>query len=207
MPKPPPFDAHYDEHNEYKKWKKDELKARSYMMASMSDELQRKCEEMKSANEIYLALQELYREISRIRQYELNSNLFGMKLKEGVSPEEHVMKMINILRQLHAMKIEMPDTLKERKGKRQKIVSMVSSSKTKKKKSMKSQKKLGTKPRGKGFKKKDLQNSSALAKDLVMLRMSNGANVAAKAMGTCIGEVDHGNDPKTYEEAILDIDS
>ncbi|XP_031278226.1 uncharacterized protein LOC116136694 [Pistacia vera] len=150
---------------------------------------------MKSANEIYLALQELCCENSRIRQYELSSTLFGMKLKEGVLLEEHVMKMINIMGQLHAMKIEMPDTLKvdlvlqslpssftpfinnyhlnrferklldllneiqqfydqERKGKRQEVVSMASSSKTKKKKPMKSQKKLETKPRGKGFKKK-----------------------------------------------------
>ncbi|XP_031260529.1 uncharacterized protein LOC116118690 [Pistacia vera] len=189
MPEPPPFDAPSDEHNEYKKWKEDELKALSCMIASMSDELQRKCEEMKSANEIYHVLQELYCENSRIRQYELSSTLFGMKLKEGVSQEEHVMKIINILGQLHAMKIEMPDTLKvdlvlqslpssftpfinnyhlnrierklpdllneiqqfydyERKGKRQEVVNMVSSSKTKKKKPMKFQKKLGTKPRG-----------------------------------------------------------
>ncbi|XP_031282944.1 uncharacterized protein LOC116141606 [Pistacia vera] len=195
LPEPPPSDAPSDEHSKYKKWKEDELKACSYMMASMSDELQRKCEKMKSANEIYLALQGLYRENSRIRQYELSSTLFRMKLKEGMSLEEHVMKMINILGQLHAMRIEMPDTLKvdlvlqslppsftpfinnyhlnriemklldllnemqqfydqKRKGKRQEVVSMTSSSKTKKKKPMKSQKNLGTKPKGKGFKKK-----------------------------------------------------
>ncbi|XP_031249011.1 uncharacterized protein LOC116106842 [Pistacia vera] len=120
LPEPPSSDAPFDEHNEYKKWKEDELRACSYMMASMSDELQRKCEKMESANEIHLTLQELYRENSRIRQYELSSTLFGMKLKEGVSPEEH-----------------------------------------------------------------DLQNSSALGKDQVMLRMTNGANVVAEAMGTC----------------------
>ncbi|XP_031264174.1 uncharacterized protein LOC116122475 [Pistacia vera] len=112
MLEPPPSNAPSDEHNEYKKWNEDELKACSYMMVLISDKLQRKSEEMKGANEIYLALQELYCENSRIRIYELSSTLFGMKLEEGVSREEHVMEMINILGQLHAIKIEMPDTLK-----------------------------------------------------------------------------------------------
>ncbi|XP_031283942.1 uncharacterized protein LOC116142663 [Pistacia vera] len=59
-----------------------------------------------------LTLQELYSENPRVKEYKLCATLFGIRLREGLSPDDHVIKMINILGRLDAFGIVMSDSLK-----------------------------------------------------------------------------------------------
>ncbi|XP_031253397.1 uncharacterized protein LOC116111341 [Pistacia vera] len=77
----------------------------------MNAELQVEHEKIESANEIMIHLQELYGENSVVKQYELCLILFTMRLKEGVAPDDHVMKMSNIIGQLRTLEIVMPHSL------------------------------------------------------------------------------------------------
>ncbi|XP_031252584.1 uncharacterized protein LOC116110520 [Pistacia vera] len=78
----------------------------------MNAELQVEHEKMESVNEIIIHLQELYGENLVVKQYELCSTQFIMRLREGVAPDDHVMKMSNIIGQLHTLEIVMPHYLK-----------------------------------------------------------------------------------------------
>ena len=53
------------------KWTDDDMKVKCYMLASMSNELQRQHEHMESAADILLHLKELYDEESRTARYEV----------------------------------------------------------------------------------------------------------------------------------------
>ncbi|XP_052193798.1 uncharacterized protein LOC127802142 [Diospyros lotus] len=53
----------------WQKWKDDDIHARYYMIASMSNELQKQHENMEHAAEIHLHLQELYGEQTRYVRY------------------------------------------------------------------------------------------------------------------------------------------
>ncbi|XP_031278331.1 uncharacterized protein LOC116136803 [Pistacia vera] len=66
---------------------------------------------MESASEIMIHLQELYGENSVVKQYELCSTLFTMRLREELAPDDHVMKISNIIGQLHTLEIVMPYSL------------------------------------------------------------------------------------------------
>ncbi|PPZ28035.1 hypothetical protein C5P36_26375, partial [Escherichia coli] len=59
------------------------MRAKCYMLASMSNELQKQHENMQSASEILLHLQELYGEHSRNARYEISKQLFRMRMFEG----------------------------------------------------------------------------------------------------------------------------
>ncbi|ESR45811.1 hypothetical protein CICLE_v10003960mg, partial [Citrus x clementina] len=80
----------------YQKWQDDDLSAKSYILASMSNELQRQHENMPNASSMILHLQELYGEQSRTVRYEISKKLFRMRMTEG-SVNEHVLKMIDYI--------------------------------------------------------------------------------------------------------------
>ncbi|XP_031249689.1 uncharacterized protein LOC116107560 [Pistacia vera] len=77
----------------------------------MNVELQAEHEKMEIANEIMIHLQELYGENSVVKQYELCSILFTIRHREGLAPDDHVMKMSNIIGQLHTLEIVKPHNL------------------------------------------------------------------------------------------------
>ncbi|XP_031270533.1 uncharacterized protein LOC116128916 [Pistacia vera] len=81
------------------------------MLASMKAELQCWHEKMQSANGILLALQELYGENSMVKEYESCLTLFTMRLTKRVSPNNHVIKIINIIGQLRTLEIVILDSL------------------------------------------------------------------------------------------------
>ncbi|XP_042444016.1 uncharacterized protein LOC122029132 [Zingiber officinale] len=59
-PKEAPVNATPDEMEKLEKWSDHNLQARCYMLASMSNELQRRFEETVEAKDIHIRLQELY---------------------------------------------------------------------------------------------------------------------------------------------------
>ncbi|KAL8093468.1 hypothetical protein AgCh_035373 [Apium graveolens] len=100
-PKPtePANDAHNDEHVVYRKWIDDANVAQCIMLASMNIELQKQHEHM-DAHTILMHLQELYDVAGRTTRYEILKELFGCRMSEGSSVNDHVLKMINLIEHL-----------------------------------------------------------------------------------------------------------
>ncbi|KAL6565405.1 hypothetical protein OROGR_002356 [Orobanche gracilis] len=103
--------ASQDEIEHHEKWVKDDVKVRAYMMASMSNDLQRAHEKMTSARQILSHLTELYGEHSRTARYEISKELFGTKMKESEKVGEHVLKMISMIERLEALDFRMHESL------------------------------------------------------------------------------------------------
>ncbi|XP_073033742.1 uncharacterized protein [Primulina eburnea] len=80
-------------------WDND-LQAKSYMLASMSNELQRRFEEAVNAADIYGHLQELYGELARPLRHDTVKELITSCLLEGTSVHAHGVRMIDLIEKL-----------------------------------------------------------------------------------------------------------
>ncbi|KAL6509592.1 hypothetical protein OROGR_022902 [Orobanche gracilis] len=100
-----------EEINNHKKWVKDDVKVRAYMMASMYNELQSAHEKMTSARQILSHLTELYGEHSRTARYEISKDLFGARMKVGEKVGDHVLKMISMIERLEALDFKKHESL------------------------------------------------------------------------------------------------
>ncbi|XP_039134207.1 uncharacterized protein LOC120271590 [Dioscorea cayenensis subsp. rotundata] len=107
IPTEPPPEASKEEQDVYLKWLEDDLRVRSYMLASMSSDLQSSHEKMSDARSVLLHLQELYGEHSRTARYEISRELFRAKMSEGGEVGEHVLKMISMIERLEALDFSM----------------------------------------------------------------------------------------------------
>ncbi|GAV60377.1 UBN2_3 domain-containing protein [Cephalotus follicularis] len=105
LPALPAKDASTKDHAIYRKWVADEKKVRSYLMASMSNALQVQHNGMRDSRAILQHLRELYGENSRNAQFQLTAELYGTKMAEGSSVNDHVLKMINAIERLEALGI------------------------------------------------------------------------------------------------------
>ncbi len=83
IPGPLPPGATPEELETLDKWKEHDMRARCYMLTSMTNELQKQHENMQSANEILFHLQELYGEHNGNTRYEISRQLFRMRMSEG----------------------------------------------------------------------------------------------------------------------------
>jgi hypothetical protein len=92
-----PEGASDEEKATWEKWTLDDVQAKCYMLASMSNELQKQHENMNKARDILLHLQELYGEQSRTARYEISKQLFRAKMSEGADVGAHVHKMIRLI--------------------------------------------------------------------------------------------------------------
>ena len=101
-PLEPALDAPEEEMIAYEKWKEDSTIAHCYMLASMSNELQRQHENM-DARSVLLHLKELFGEQSRTERYEISKSLFKAHMAEGSSVQTHVLKMIEWIERLDAL--------------------------------------------------------------------------------------------------------
>ncbi|KAJ9162921.1 hypothetical protein P3X46_022657 [Hevea brasiliensis] len=97
IPGPLPLGTTPEELETLEKWKEHDMRARCYMLASMTNELQKQHENMQNANEILLHLQELYGEHSRNARYEISRQLFRMRISEVLNVGDHVHKMIQLI--------------------------------------------------------------------------------------------------------------
>ncbi|XP_044486298.1 uncharacterized protein LOC123211556 [Mangifera indica] len=105
-------DAPETEQRAYAEWVDADLRVRSYMLASMNSELQTRFENVKSAYEIITTLRQLYSENARVKEYNLMTSLFNMRLREGISPDDHVIKMINKAGELQVMGTDLPHNVR-----------------------------------------------------------------------------------------------
>ena len=108
-PQPAPLveEATEQEIDAYNKWHADDMQARCYMLASMTNELQKQHENMKTASEVLLHLKELYGEQSRSARYEISKQLFQAKMPEGSDVGTHVQRMIRLIEQLENLEFYM----------------------------------------------------------------------------------------------------
>ncbi|CAA0811079.1 Unknown protein, partial [Striga hermonthica] len=110
-PPPPPEDQTSDEYGEYLCHTDDNLQARCYMLASMSNELQRQNELLNNASEILLHLQELYGDRTRQIRYQISKELFRCRMTEGSSVHDHGLKMIALVERLSSLGVIMDNEL------------------------------------------------------------------------------------------------
>ncbi|XP_057994341.1 uncharacterized protein LOC131174602 [Hevea brasiliensis] len=99
------------EHDTLRKWHKDDMQAKCYMLASMTNQLQKQHEKMQTSSEILSHLQELFSENSRLARYKISKQLFKMKIHEGQDVGEHVQTMIRLIEQLEALDFSMDFSL------------------------------------------------------------------------------------------------
>lgn len=104
-------DATEEEKIALQKWRDDDYKTKYYMIASMSDELQKQYKNISHAYEIHARLDKLYGAKSRISRYQILRDLFNTRMTEGSSVHDHVLKMINMVEKLEYLGIGMDNNL------------------------------------------------------------------------------------------------
>ncbi|XP_073049495.1 uncharacterized protein [Primulina eburnea] len=102
-PKEAAANAPADELAKLEKWWDHDLKAKSYMLASMSNELQRRFQDAVNATDIYTHLQELYGAQTRPLRHAGLKELMTTRLRDGASVHEHGIRMIGLIEKLHRL--------------------------------------------------------------------------------------------------------
>ncbi|KAG6503295.1 hypothetical protein ZIOFF_035606 [Zingiber officinale] len=110
-PKEAPVNATTDELEKLEKWSDHNLQARCYMLASMSNELQRWFEETMDAKDIHIHLQELYGAQTRSVKHVTVKELMTARIRDGASVHEHGVKMIGLIEKLLSLDLVIPHKL------------------------------------------------------------------------------------------------
>ncbi|XP_075515839.1 uncharacterized protein LOC142550645 [Primulina tabacum] len=93
------------------KWWDHDLQAKSYMLASMSNELHRRFEEAVNAADILLHLKELYVVQTRLERHATVKELTTTRLRDGTSVHEHGVRMIGLIERLVGLDVVIPNEL------------------------------------------------------------------------------------------------
>ncbi|XP_075475240.1 uncharacterized protein LOC142505983 [Primulina tabacum] len=100
----PPKEAHSNvsetELAKVEKWWDHDLQAKSYMLASMSNELQRRFEEAVNAADIHLRLKELYEVQTRLERCAIVKELMTTRLRDETFVHEHGVRIIGLIEKL-----------------------------------------------------------------------------------------------------------
>ncbi|XP_073139007.1 uncharacterized protein [Henckelia pumila] len=110
-PKEAAKDISPDELKKLETWWDHDLKAKCYMLASMSNELQRQFEETVNAASIHLHLQELYGAQTRAERFTTVKALMTARMREGTSVHEHCVRMIGYIERLVSLDMVHPHEL------------------------------------------------------------------------------------------------
>ncbi|XP_073051245.1 uncharacterized protein [Primulina eburnea] len=93
------------------KWWDHDLQAKSYMLASISNEIQRRFEDAVNASDIHLHLKELYFVRTRSERHATVKELMTACLREGTSVHEHGVRMIGLIEKLAGLDVVIPSEL------------------------------------------------------------------------------------------------
>ncbi|XP_073133409.1 uncharacterized protein [Henckelia pumila] len=93
------------------KWWDHDLQAKSYILASMSKELQRRYEDAVNAAGIHYHLKELYGVQTRSERHATVKELMTTRLRKGASAHEHGVRMIGLIEKLVRLDVVMPAEL------------------------------------------------------------------------------------------------
>ncbi|KZV57292.1 hypothetical protein F511_38703 [Dorcoceras hygrometricum] len=106
-PKEAPADISPEELTTLKQWWDNELKTRCSVMASMSNEMQRRFEKTKYAADILFHLKELYGENSRHERFTTVKELMTSLMRDGTSVREHGVHMIGLVEKLAGLVLDL----------------------------------------------------------------------------------------------------
>ena len=86
-------------------------KTKCYILASMSNNLQQQYEDMRTAREMLVHLQELYDEQSCTTRFEVSQRFFKVKMHDGQSVNDHYLTMIKDIEELQKLDMNMDKEL------------------------------------------------------------------------------------------------
>ncbi|GFP88980.1 putative vacuolar protein sorting-associated protein 13f [Phtheirospermum japonicum] len=115
---PLPDDATDAQRAELERWKKDDVHAKCYMIASMVPELARKYELFAHAADIKENLESMYSENTRASRYAATKDLVALRLREGASVHEHSSEHLALLRLAGVTAISATPCLSGRRSRR-----------------------------------------------------------------------------------------
>ncbi|XP_073030728.1 uncharacterized protein [Primulina eburnea] len=110
-PREAPLDVSETELAKLEKWWDHDLQAKSYMLASMSNELQRRFKEAVNTADIYIHLKELYGVRTRSERHTTVKELMTTRLRDGTSAHEHGVRMIGLIEKLVGLDVVIPSGL------------------------------------------------------------------------------------------------
>ena len=93
-------DATDEQRDSFNKWHEADEMAKCYIMASMTNVLQKQCQGLVIAQDMMLHLKEMFGEQSRSARQTAMKNLMSTKMVEGTPIQEHVLKMISFINEL-----------------------------------------------------------------------------------------------------------
>ncbi|XP_042452596.1 uncharacterized protein LOC122037204 [Zingiber officinale] len=110
-PKEAPVNATADKLEKLEKWPDHNLQARCYILASMSNELQRRFEETVDATDIHKHLQELYGTHTCSGRHAIVKELMAARMRDEASVHEYGVKMIGVIEKLLNLDLVIPHEL------------------------------------------------------------------------------------------------
>ncbi|KAB1216080.1 hypothetical protein CJ030_MR4G026974 [Morella rubra] len=105
-------DATEEENVSYDKWHEDDELAKCYILASMTNMLQKQCENLVNAKDMITSLQEMFGEHSKSARQQIMKLLMTTKLVEGASVRDYVPNMMSYIYELESLGAGMDDKTK-----------------------------------------------------------------------------------------------
>ena len=99
-------DTTEEQRDAFNKWHEANEMAKCYIMASMTNALQKQCQGLVTAQDMMLHLKEMFGEQSRSARQIAMKNLMSTKMMEGTPVREHVLKMISFVNELDMLGVE-----------------------------------------------------------------------------------------------------
>ena len=100
-------DAIEEQRNAFDKWHKADEMAKCYMLASMTNVLQKQCQGLVTTKDMMFHLKEMFGEQSRSARQTAMKNLMSTKMVEGTPVQEHALMMISFINELDMLGAEM----------------------------------------------------------------------------------------------------
>ena len=100
-------DATEEQRNAFDKWHEVDEMAKCYILASMTNVLQKQCQGLVTAKDMMFHLKEMFGEQSRSARQTAMKKLMSTKMVEGTPVREHVLKMISFINELDMLGAEM----------------------------------------------------------------------------------------------------
>jgi hypothetical protein len=100
-------DATEEQRNAFDKWHEVDEMAKCYILASMTNVLQKQCQGLVTAKDMMFHLKEMFGEQNRSARQTAMKNLMSTKMVEGTPVQEHVLKMISFINELDMLGAEM----------------------------------------------------------------------------------------------------
>ncbi|XP_052294703.1 uncharacterized protein LOC127901431 [Citrus sinensis] len=111
-PPVPADDAHRNQRRLYEKWQKANEIAKCYILASISNILQTKHQNLETATEIMDSLQQMFGQGTRFARQAALKGIMNSKMGKGTRVHDHVLKMMDYLNEAEIQGAQIDDNLK-----------------------------------------------------------------------------------------------